>query len=266
MHLSSIKTNSLLHLDTNMSTEWTSGCSDPNVRAPTFQKYLERLGDRSVNWYPPGNDSTIPEDDVQRRNHAFKLRAAMLGISFIGHQNFRSFPARWKQATIDSAPPYPLSEMWSVCEELVGIAEQLHIEGPNPLLMYDLDALEEAAFSRWMTFRNRMHSIIFVLLKSKNAVDCLMEGEQRVRFVASAGNNFQDKSWEKIWLATAPITNDTPSRWVLAEQPRKRSADAAELGEGLDRPAKRARRLAPLGVLALLCFGYCLVSAHFSPR
>ena len=206
----------------------------------------------------------------------------MLGIPFT-FDTAKFFGTRWHHATKKNRPPYHLRDMWTVCEELVGIAERLHNEGRESLsLMCDSRTFIKAAMTKRMTFRKRITSMIDHLLASKNTVKSLMKGEQRIGFVACAGwidKKRLNASHQSRAPTCAKCHISPPDSWVLAEQPRKRSADTAQLGESFDRPAKRARRFAPLrspeqeeyliiteysfGVLAKLIRGYCLVSANF---
>ncbi|KAH6883365.1 hypothetical protein BKA58DRAFT_448128 [Alternaria rosae] len=264
-----------------MPTQSIPQCSDPDMRAPTLQDYLRQNGgtqpksalhvspisssdmtlqfknvdearachaERSMSWHPPRKDSTIPRDDGQRKSYVRRLRTAMLGIP-LTLETAKFFATRWRHSTRSNQPPYHLRDMWTVCEELVGIAERLHNNGPRTLLIYDPGALIKAAISKRMTFRKRINSMIDHLLMSKNAVDCLMRGEQRIMFVACTGRILRKRS-KALHTATIQTLDEgniaplVPS--VPAKQPRKRSADAAQLGDSIDRPTKRSRGLAAL--------------------
>lgn len=264
-----------------MPTQSTPQCSDPDMRVPTLQDYLRQNGgtqpksaspvspisssditlqfenvnearachaERSMSWHSPRNDSTIPRDDGQRKSYVRRLRAAMLGIP-LTLETAKFFATRWRHSTRSSQPPYHLRDMWTVCEELVGIAERLHNNGPITLLIYDSGALIKAAMSKRMTFRKRINSMIDHLMMSKDAVDCLMRGEQRIMFVACAGRNFKKRTNASHQYMSPTLDEghiSLPVPWVFAEQPCKRSADAAQLGGSIDRRRKRSRGLAAL--------------------
>jgi hypothetical protein len=94
------------------------------------------------------------------------------------------FHARWKKPISTGTPPYPLSALEAVCWNVINIAERLHNEGPEFLLIFDHKALAKAAKSKYMTFATRIDAVVELMLVSKKAVDALMRGEKLAVFVA----------------------------------------------------------------------------------
>ncbi|KAF1846332.1 uncharacterized protein K460DRAFT_431352 [Cucurbitaria berberidis CBS 394.84] len=151
----------------------------------SYEEACEGVG--SVDWMPPANDTSIPENTTEIRPHVLKLRDAMMDMSAYGDNPSKKMQNRWlplgwvaaqtpQRGDVLTNPYNPKQWLEKRCWDIVMTCIRLHREGPGFISCLDPLTLEKSFKYKDLTFSERIGLIVDMVFYCKNRVSALMTG------------------------------------------------------------------------------------------
>jgi hypothetical protein len=138
-------------------------------------------------WNIPQNDDTIPNTDQKRCEWVLKLLTAMNNLDDVADSKNKGFPERWP---VDGNSTHfsPIGKE-IVCWDVLGLAEDMHRQGPGILVSFDWTFWQNAQAEKDHTFEQRLTLIVQLLHFSKARCEKLLNNDGLLQSVVAFPKN-----------------------------------------------------------------------------